>query len=85
MPINKGFQDTKNNFISNAQKYRKNKITFTKKLKKKRSRIWFFEELNITSKKALTTFLRRKREVEDKSYFSFKNYIFLLSNDIKIK
>ena len=58
--INKGLQDTKNGFISNARKNAKNKLANAKKIKKERSRIWDYKELDTMLKKALTTFLRKK-------------------------
>jgi len=66
--INKGFQDTKNDFISNAQKYVKNKLTFAKKSKKKRVSFSFLYGTSMMIKKALTTFLKKKRELEHENY-----------------
>ncbi len=67
--INKGFQDTKNGFISNAQKYAKNKLTFAKKSKKKRVSFPFCMGFSMMLKKALTTFFKKKRELEHKNYW----------------
>ena len=66
-PINKGFQDTENGFVSNARKYAKNKLTNDKNSEKKRSRFWFCKKLNLMPRKSLKAFFEKKRGLEGKN------------------